>query len=247
MGQSEQPASRARASSPPRRLREGATIGGVPIVAGAIALAEVMKALSQARPVFHSEADFQFAFAQTVQVLAPTVECRLEKPILNSETGKMEYLDLLCDGPKGQTPIEFKYFTRQWIGEIRGETFRLRDHAAADLLRLHFVHDLMRLERFCSEKSGLAILLTNEQGLWTESTRNTRDRDFHLHHGRNLLGTLLWAEGNYEPNTRILQGSYKLEWQDYARLDGRRGGELRFLAVEVLPTRPSEPIGLVGR
>jgi len=221
-------------------------MGVMPLVAGATPLTKVMQALSRDRPVFHSEADFQFAFAQAVQFLAPNVKCRLEQPIPNTATGKTEYLDLLCKGPQGETPIEFKYFTRRWTGAVGGEAFQLRGHAATDLLRLHFVHDLVRLEGFCLDNPGLAILLTNERGLWRESTRNTRDREFYLHDGRTLLGTLLWAEGTFQPNTRTLRGSYKLEWQDYSYPDDQHDGQLRYLAVEVLPTGSSEPIGVGG-
>ncbi|MBC9822831.1 hypothetical protein H9I49_16190 [Terrabacter sp. MAHUQ-38] len=200
-----------------------------------------MKALSLERPVFHSEADFQFSFAQAVKALEPDVQCRLERPILNSSTGRTEYLDLLCSGAEGETAIEFKYFTRRWHGVVGNETFQLREHAAIDLLRLHFVHDVARLEGFGFPRSGLAVLLTNEPGLWAQSARNTRDRDFHLYEGRELSGTLLWAEGAYTPNTRELRGAYALKWQDYATLDEQRGGRLRYLALEVLPASSPEP------
>lgn len=210
-------------------------------IAGAISLGQVMEVLAQDRPVFHSEADFQFSFAQAVTALAPGVQCRLEKPILNTSSGRTEYLDLLCSGAAGETAIEFKYFTRSWCGVVRGETFQLREHAAADLLRLHFVHDVVRLEGFCFAGPGIAVLLTNEPGLWTESARMTRDRDFHLYEGRKLGGTLLWAEGTYAPNTRDLRGAYPLKWRDYAALDDQRGGRLRYLALEVVPATSSRP------
>ena len=153
--------------------------------------------------------------------------------VLNTDTGRTEYLDLLCSGADGETAIEFKYFTRGWKGVIGGELFDLRAHAATDLLRLHFVHDIVRLERFGSASSGLAVLLTNESGLWTQSTRKSRDRDFHLHEGRQLSGALLWANGTYAPNTRELRGAYAFNWQDYSSLDDQRGGRFRYLAVEV--------------
>jgi len=203
------------------------------LIAGAVPLALVMETLSRERPVFHSEADFQFSFAQTVTALAPQVRCRLERPIFNSATGRTEYLDLLCFGDDGETAIEFKYFTRRWQGVVGGESFRLRGHSALDLLRLHFVHDIVRLEKFGSSSSGIAVLLTNDPGLWNESPRKTRDREFHLHDGRQMGGTLLWADGSYPANTRKLRGTYALEWQHYWTVDEQPGGELRYLACEV--------------
>lgn len=209
------------------------------LIAGEVPLERVMTALALKRPIFHSEADFQFSFAQAITALAPEMQCRLERPILNTDTGRTEYLDLLCSGADGETAIEFKYFTRGWKGVIGGEVFDLRAHAATDLLRLHFVHDIVRLERFGSASSGLAVLLTNEPGLWTQSTRKSRDRDFHLHEGRQLSGALLWANGTYAPNTRELRGEYALNWQDYSSLDDQRGGRFRYLAVEV--AHPATP------
>lgn len=47
-------------------------------------------------------------------------------------------------------------------------------------------------------------------------------------------GTLLWAEGAYEPNTCTLRGAYPLEWEPYSELDGA-GGEFRYVAVSVSP------------
>lgn len=217
----------------------------VDLIAGAVSLAHVMTALSRQRPIFHSEADFQFSFAQAVAAMAPQMQCRLERPMLNSATGRTEYLDLLCAGDDGETAIEFKYFTRTWKGVVGGEAFDLRAHAATDLLRLHFVHDIARLERFGSANSGLAVLLTNESGLWTESARKSRDREFHLHEGRQMSGALLWAEGAYPPNTRELRGTYALSWQDYSSLDDQRGGRFRYLAVEVPPPATSVPLGSI--
>jgi hypothetical protein len=208
----------------------------MPRIAGTIELSAVMDRLAGQRAVFHSEADFQFAFAQTVQAMDPDIRCRLEVPVTTGASARTEYLDLLCTGPAGQTPIEFKYFTRRWSGNVVDEHFELRNHAAADLLRLHFVHDLVRLERYEYSDPGLAILLSNDPGPWTESTKPTRDRDFRLHDGRLLQGTLLWADGDYVDNARELRGSYTVRWRDYRRLDNTGGGTLRYLALEVAPS-----------
>lgn len=95
------------------------------LIAGQVPLKRVMTALALKRPIFHSEADFQFSFAQAITALAPQIQCRLERPILNTDTGRTEYLDLLCAGTDGETAIEFKYFTRGWKGELeaRRSTF----------------------------------------------------------------------------------------------------------------------------
>jgi hypothetical protein len=208
-------------------------------IAGTVHLVEVMSELARRRPVFHSEADFQFAFAQTITGMDPSIECRLEVPVASTRTGRTEYLDLLCFSPRGATPIEFKYFTRGWRGTSQGEEFALRNQAATDLLRLHFIHDVVRLEHSSRESPGLALLLTNEPALWSKSSKRTRDWEFHLHDGRSLAGQLLWADGTYEANTRVLRGSYVMDWMDYCRIGDKRGGQLRYLAIEVTPSGPT--------
>ncbi|MGW1888151.1 hypothetical protein [Streptomyces sp. NPDC001970] len=213
------------------------TMDGTAFIAGRTSLNEVMAKLCQLRPVFHSEADLQHSFARVLWELAPEVHSRLEVPQRSSDS--TEYLDLLCLGRGARTAIEFKYFTRSWTGKIGtpAEDYALKAHGATDLARLHFVRDIARLERFCrrSDQNGLALMLTNEASLWTPpgpGRRRTRDHDFRIHHGGGLAGTLLWAEGTYEPNTCNLRGTYSLDWEQYSVQDGG-GGEFRYLAVFV--------------
>ncbi|MCT9006750.1 hypothetical protein [Streptomyces rhizosphaerihabitans] len=209
-------------------------------VAGQVPLDDVLAHLRTHRPVFHSEADLQHGFARALWELAPDVRSRLEVPV--RRPGQAEYLDLLCLGPAGRTAIEFKYVTRRWSGTAGtpAEEYDLRNHGAPDVTRRDFVRDVERLERFCdrADQNGLALLVTNESSLWNPQPpgrARTRDDDFRIHQGRSLSGTLLWAEGTYAPNTRVLRGEYSLAWRTYAQLGGA-GGEFRCLAVFVDPT-----------
>ncbi|MGW7728670.1 hypothetical protein ACWGJ6_35890 [Streptomyces canus] len=217
-----------------------AWMDGSRTVAGRITLGDVIAHLGRHRPVFHSEADLQHSFARALWELSPDVHSRLEVP--QKAGGSAEHLDLLCIGPSTRTAIEFKYFTRRWTGTVGApaEDYALKGHAAADLARLHFVRDIARLERICrrSDQNGLAIMLTNDASLWAPpgiGRGRTRDRDFRIHQGRELVGTLLWAEGAYKPNTCTLRGAYPLDWKPYSELDGA-GGEFRYLAVSVGPS-----------
>ncbi|HZJ07358.1 MAG TPA: hypothetical protein VFD59_18120 [Nocardioidaceae bacterium] len=139
------------------------------LIGNRLALTDVMVQLASVRPVFHSEADFQFAFAQTVGAMDPRMGLRLEVPTRDSETRRAEYIDLVCIGDD-VTRIEFKYATRKWEGTdgVTDERFMLRDHAAMDLARHGFIHDVFRLERITTEPGakGLAIMLTNSPSLW---------------------------------------------------------------------------------
>ncbi|MET9410106.1 hypothetical protein ABZX90_30730 [Streptomyces sp. NPDC002935] len=208
-------------------------------IAGQVPLDDVLAHLRMSRPIFHSEADLQHGFARAIWEVAPDVRSRLEVPIRRDD--RAEYLDALCLGPAGRTAIEFKYVTRRWSGTAGtpAEDYDLRNHGAPDVARRDFVRDVERLERFCDQgdQNGLALLVTNEASLWNPQPpgrARTRDDEFRIHQGRTLTGTLLWAEGTYAPNTRVLRGEYPLAWRSYAQLGGV-GGEFRCLAVFVNP------------
>jgi hypothetical protein len=223
----------------------GAVTASGPLIAGEVSLPEVMARLQQDRPVFHSERDLQHSFARVLWEMAPKIQSRLEVRQNAPDAAGAEYLDLLCIGPSARTAIEFKYFTTQWTGTAGQppEEYALKSHAATDLARLGFVSDIARLERFGNrpDQNGLALLITNEAGLWTPPKRDsTRDGDFRMHQGRTLTGQLLWGGGDYERNTRTLQGSYTLNWQPYSVQDGP-SGEFRYLPVSVA-SEPTPPL-----
>jgi hypothetical protein len=209
----------------------------VPTIAGSIDITDVMTRLASDRPVFHSEADFQFAFARVLGELAPALAIRLQVPRPNRE-----YTDLVAFSESAATPIEFKYFTAAWVGEdtIVAERYSLKNHAADDLLRLGFVHDLSRLERYVADEgaraNGIALLLTNHPGLWLPPSRSalTRDHQFRIHEDQVLVGRRVWGTGDYPLNDRTLVGEYRAHWKPYSRLEGRRG-EFRWLAFDVRP------------
>ncbi|MDQ2956027.1 MAG: hypothetical protein M3Y42_03560 [Actinomycetota bacterium] len=207
----------------------------MPILAGAVDLAEVMQRLAADRPIFHSEADFQFAFAWTLKQMASDAAVRLEVP-----HGARERLDLLCSRGSTSTVIEFKYFTAAWAGPDPRtlEPYRLKSHAADDLLRLHYVHDLTRLERYVRDAAtattGIALVLSNHSTLWSlpQQRELPRYHQFRIHEGRQLSGKLIWGTGDYPLNDRTLTGSYEARWKPYSQLPGRRG-EFRWLGLAV--------------
>ena len=190
--------------------------------------------------MFHSEADFQHAFARALWESAPDVQSRLEVPKRTS--AGTEHLDLLCIGPDASTAIEFKYWTRSWKGAAGtpNEEYNLKAHAATDIARRNFVFDIARLERFGNEPkhNGIALILTNDPSLWAPPAPRpvpSRDHAFRIHEGSTLTGTLLWGGGDYPANTTELRGNYALSWTDYSHQTGP-GGHFRYLIVETLST-----------
>src|SRR4051794_28782435 len=180
-----------------------------------------MTRLASMRPVFHSEADFQFAFAQTVSSMDPGVHLRLEVPVRNQGTRRTEYIDLVCMADC-VTRIEFKYATKRWEGTdgITSERFMLREHAAMDLARHGFIHDVHRLERFTVDpaSNGIAIMLTNSPNLWNPARVTSRDAAFRIDEGRTLTGNLVWGtpESPFPQNDRSLRGRYTAHWHDFS-------------------------------
>ncbi|WP_156822640.1 hypothetical protein [Demetria terragena] len=208
---------------------------------------EVMSELSRQRPVFHSEADFQHAFAQLLVKMHTSLNARLEIPyrvIGSSDLGPRTVVDLFCSDAAGGglTAIEFKYKTRRWSGSVDGEDVQLLHHSAADLGRRYFVNDVSRLERWSQTDGGTAfvIFLTNDESYWSAPTRRhpTNDAAFRIHEGVELAGELRWANDMYPGNTRTLRGRFPMLWSEFSNLSDygsgqTKGNQFRYVVAAV--------------
>lgn len=202
----------------------------------------LMQRLRRERPVFHSEADFQHAFACAVCASDPGLRARLEITLRPRER-----LDLLITDPEtGQgTAIEFKYPTASWSGSHNDEDFNLRNHSATDLASYAIVKDIQRLEGVVDNgdvQNGCLIVLTNEPSYWKAPThgRVTNADAFRIHQDVHLRGVRKWARTAGPGTTKgirkqiELRGEYDLAWRDYAHLEGPRG-TFRYLVVPAAP------------
>ena len=199
----------------------------------------VMKSLSERRPIFHSEADFQFALAWQIKETKGDAEVRLEYKPLPYEFSRMQ-LDIWL--PSEGTVIELKYPRTKLDVTSNGEHFLLKD-GADDLDRYDFVKDVSRIEGVIDKRSdathGFAVLLTNTESLWKQPTRTwetTKDASFRIHDGRRLAGELDWvknAPDKERANPIQLSGAYDLKWYEYSDLETGNKSRFRYLAVEV--------------
>jgi len=108
--------------------------------------APTIPALAAKRPVFHSEADFQHAFAWEIHQHLPDAYVRLEyRPALLPTRA---YVDVWVVDGNQTLAIELKYKTAPLSVQLDdGEKFDLMSQGAQDLGRYDFVRDLWRLEQ----------------------------------------------------------------------------------------------------
>lgn len=202
----------------------------------------VSRSLSGKRPVFHSEADFQFAFAW---------ECRLvygEQVDVRLETHPKPHVRLDLELREGDTgvAIELKYLTRRWGPSlVNGERFALAQHGAQILRRYDVVADIARVEEFITlpgrEKwKGYQVTLTNESAFWNPTTtRRTWDAEFRIGEGDTLAGMRSWppdaTPGTVKGREKaiLLRRGYAIRWEEYSRLDDTAAGRVRALVIDI--------------
>jgi hypothetical protein len=193
-------------------------------------LEELLGELSQRRPIFHSEADFQHELALIIREQASHLNVRLEVPQASGIT-----LDVLISNRiNGDNfVVELKYKTAAWEGVAHGESFRLKNHGADDLGGYDVLRDIERVESLVDSgaSGGAVIFLTNEPLYWKprrERSKPTNAYEFRVHEGLNLTGTRSWG-----PNTGgtsrgressiSLRGTYETSWQPYSNVGGIHG------------------------
>jgi hypothetical protein len=218
----------------------------------------LMKFLSEERPIFHSEADFQHSIAWTLHTHYPNADVRLEYPFSLGEG--QGHIDLLATIGKQRHAIELKYKTSAFKGEVRGEEFRLRNHAAQDISRYDILKDLSRVERVAAEWKdtfGWVVFLTNDSPYWSKTGKGEAvDAAFRIHEGAALSGALDWKENTSDGTTRNrttpirLLGRYRCEWRDYSKAEEGRNSRFRYLLLRAdgagcrhqgSPSRPTIP------
>nr|WP_047169033.1 hypothetical protein [Sphingomonas sp. Y57] len=203
-----------------------------------ITIEPLMQRLSERRPIFYSEADFQHELAIELRTMDPDIQIRLEYPF---GEGSRASLDVLLRKGADQFGLELKYLCRSADLTVAGERFQLRNQSARDLRRYDVCKDVVRIEEF-SRRFGAAggvLVLTNDPAYWSSRGRiHACDAAFDLSDLRTLSGVLAWTDragagtmkGREAP--LIIANSYALRWHDYTKLAGG-GGHLRYLYIPV--------------
>lgn len=190
--------------------------------------------LSEKRPVFRSEKDFQDSLFQHLRELG-----------IKSEKNKIVSgikVDLWLESGDKEIFIQLKHKTKKLSVHVNGSQFELKNHGAQDQGRYDFIKDVKSLEPLClnsPRRIGYAILLTNDHRYWERSLKlDSVDKEFHLHGGRKAQGNLSWKE-EASPGTKKgrensieFKGVYDLQWSHYSKFVPENG-EFRYLCVEV--------------
>lgn len=208
----------------------------------------VVDALATTRPLFHSEADFQHAFAWEAHRQHPSAHVRLERR-LSAESN--ERLDLQLTIGESRVAVELKYPVAKLDAELDGEPFVLRAQGAEDRMRFSYVWDIVRLERLVSAgvvDAGAAVILTNAPQLWRPrvpagARGPAADTQFSFHEGVELAGRLGWVgAATWWRNTKPplpeaveLFGRYPMQWRDYSTVTGTGRAEFRWAAALIVP------------
>jgi hypothetical protein len=212
-------------------------------------LARLMTLLSQRRPLYHSEADFQHELAWEARVAGLAEGARLELPCDTPE-GRIA-VDIVLRTGTQLIGLELKYWKRRLLVDVGGERFALKDQGARDLARYDFWSDVARLERLVDGgvlTSAFAMALTNDPGFWKPGRDGTTDEAFQLHEGRRVSGRLSWAAhagvGTMRGRERViaLVREHSLTWRDYSNVGGQA---FRWCALRI-EARGSAPSGVSG-
>lgn len=200
----------------------------------------IMNTLSCRRPIFHLEADFQFALAWQIKEMMPDCEIRLEFKPFPAES---MFLDIWL--PTIGAAIELKYIRSVVSLENGGERFALKV-GASDIERYDFLKDIQRLERVVAKRReanyGYAVLLTNTSSCWKQPNPNSKPTmfdSFRIHEGRQIEANeeLAWADrakpGKEREAPIVLTAPYCMRWQDYSDLGVVGNSQFRYLAVSV--------------
>jgi hypothetical protein len=201
-------------------------------------LHNILASLSIERPVFHSEADFQFSLAWAIKLADQRREIRLERRFPGIE--RRMSLDLQVIDNSAKTNIELKYITAQANIEYRGELYELKEATAFDQARYDFLKDIQRLETLNSLYSGAtgyAVMLNCNRTMEAPGrSSDVIDGEFRIHEGESLTGRLQWSpragagsiKGRESPI--VLQDRYSMNWRPFSVIQPL---EFNYLAVKV--------------
>ena len=223
-------------------------------------LEKVIDGLRKKRPIFHSEADFQFALAWEIQTAYPESKIRMEYPQMvsaknftiptdktnTSENKVLINVDILVLYKGSPYPIELKYKTKEIPNfECNKEIYELKNHGAQSLGRYDFILDICRIESLAEAldnfKHGYTLWLTNDLSYPDiEPNPIVGYYDFRVNEGvvKEANTPMRWGE-NLSANTikgrnapLTLRDNYAINWKEYHDF-GNNNGMFKYALLQV--------------
>lgn len=202
---------------------------------------DVLQSLACKRSIFHNESDFQHALAWELREF---YGCKIRLERRFDIDNKRVYLDIMAEMDERKIAIELKYKMKAIECTIQGETFSLLNQGAQDIGRYDVLKDLQRLVQLYKRgliDVGYLIFLTNDSSYYLEPPfeKDTADREFRIHQGRGINGTLSWSEHTGEGTMKgredsiVVEGEYTLNWSPYSRVDHTSQGSIMALTVQI--------------
>ena len=195
-------------------------------------IGNVIKSLSQHKPLFHSEDDLQSSFADEVRKVYPKAQVQREVPYKNieglSDNDEAEYasglnkIDLYITINDRHILIEFKYKTKPINIFFNNCEYNLSDDGARNDNRYLFLRDLSKLESYIINKynnhnitEAYAVFITNEKK-YQDSIKGSVIEDFELSDGCIKTGALYHKNGRQKV---FLAGQNLISWSEYSRVE----------------------------
>ncbi|MDU7842679.1 MAG: hypothetical protein E7J70_08590 [Veillonella sp.] len=181
---------------------------------------EIMHLLSMWRPIFHSEADFQFSLAWLIKKKYSDCEIRLE---FVPEFNPSLHLDILVILNGKWIPIELKYTTKRCIKTINDEVYVLKEQGAKDQGCYNYLKDIMRIEEFRDKTSKFIEGYT------------IKIAEFSIENGSIKTGCMNWDANTGKGTMRgmeapiVLTGMYPINWKEYSKVDNTNSGTFMYL------------------
>lgn len=198
-------------------------------------LCVAMDALAVRRPIFHSEADFQFELAWNLAEAGS----RYRAEVPHDLGGDVIYLDLSTKSGAPGVGIELKYLkslpnAAGVAGKDRyEETFNVKNNSSTNLARYDIWSDYSRLSQLVHKgalRKGYVIVLTNDSNLWAPPGE-IMGRNFPLQDGSPVTTPMDWHwNGHTEEEKRRTVGGAgrmtpitlpilpkELKWEEYTK------------------------------
>lgn len=198
---------------------------------------DILKSLSKERPIFSSEADFQFALAWQIEKYlkrnkVKDYRVRLEYCPSISFKKTLMHIDIIVFIKEGYIPIELKYKTKEGEYTSGIDKYKLKTQGARNISCHAYIKDISRIEHLRDNYKvfkfieGYTIFLTNDEVYLKKPNKDCEYRELSLHNEENhVLKNYKYLR--FDSNGRCakrykpikLKDNYEINWNVYSKVE----------------------------